>query len=91
MLATAYADEMYVAVRVISDRELDQYNLAEFLELLTMFFKLAVSLMLLFFDVIHAVNDFAAVLTAAYTTASLICRLIVIVLKAFGYGIGLPI
>jgi hypothetical protein len=91
MLATACADEMYIAVRVISDRELDQYNLAEFLELLTMFFKIAVSLMLILFDVLQSANDFAKIIIAAGKTLGLIWQLVIILLKAVGYGIGIPI
>lgn len=83
-----YADELYVVIGTIDDAELDPHTLAEFLELLILFFKLAVSLMLLVFELIQAGRE---AWEAIEMYVMVTWRMGVVWMRAFAYGAGVSI
>jgi len=62
-------DQVVVAVKLVSDEGIDQIKVAQFLELLTTFFRLAIAVMLTIASVINALDAWTAAFWRAWDTA----------------------
>ncbi len=49
-------DQVMIAVKLVSDEDIDRLKVAQFLELLTTFFRLAIAVMLVVVSVINALD-----------------------------------
>lgn len=62
-------DKVVVAIKVISDEDIDGVRVAEWLELLATFLRLAVALMLAIVSVVNALDTLAAAFWQAWDEA----------------------
>ena len=62
-------DQVYVAIKLVADDQIDPYSLGEFLELLTQFLRLVVVVMLAMVSIFNALDRLTAWLWDGWDTA----------------------